>query len=505
VATTDSLANKPGFQSSETSGVEVVVHRVDGDPIYPQTGELKFRGTSVEDTEHSLVSLQTQKTLGEVSGTWSFTLKPTDKAHELFETANDDDWVDISITRHGRKWHVMRGLIDDIRRTETVGGTGATSVSYTVSGRDFGKVLESTPIHFNLYTDGEFAGGGAATEKIFQLKPFVTPAEAVKGFLDGFLKVIAGLGRQTWEMPASMSNVKAEDGGSNPSFGGSVVYSLNKNASLPTRGLSTQNLSMPQGVLWQLAQEYCDPIFNELYVDQLPADDLEKVSPDSLRGGLAVDDSAMVVVLRRKPFPLVDEDFLSDWFELPLFIIPRQQIVETNVGRSATERFNAFYCSPPFIQEQFKGLDVGDSQAPLWALKDINRHGLRRLEVTTMYQSTANPVDTPGMIKALRQFLRDWYSINPYLLNGTMSLGLGRPDIKIGTRIRIPGDKGENDQETYYVESVGHQWQFGRGTRTNLGITRGYVGTDNDHLDDLGKIASEPYFSNPLSIKAKTG
>jgi hypothetical protein len=70
--------------------------------------------------------------------------------------------------------------------------------------------------------------------------------------------------------------------------------------------------------------------------------------------------------------------------------------------------------------------------------------------------------------------------MNPYLLSGTIALGHGRPDIRVGTRIRIPGEGGDTLlDETYYVEGVNHSWSLGPGIRTTLQVTRGFIGDDN--------------------------
>ena len=68
-----------------------------------------------------------------------------------------------------------------------------------------------------------------------------------------------------------------------------------------------------------------------------------RLHENDLRDGLSVDDSVMSVITRDKPFPLVDLDFIdkselhtgrdSAWFDLALFEVPRQQIINTDVGR----------------------------------------------------------------------------------------------------------------------------------------------------------------------------
>ena len=105
------------------------------------------------------------------------------------------------------------------------------------------------------------------------------------------------------------------------------------------------------------------------------------------------------------------------------------------------------------------------------------------------------------MADTQRRIIRDWYCLNPYYLSGTLNLKIGRPDIKIGCRIRVPGAASEDEDESYYVEQVSHNWTFGSSVKTTLGVTRGWIGTDDHHLDRLKKVVA-PY-TMPETIRDK--
>ncbi len=80
-------------------------------------------------------------------------------------------------------------------------------------------------------------------------------------------------------------------------------------------GISS-NWLMPQGTLWSLAQEWSDPIFNELIPDLYAKDE---VRPDyNLSPGreLTVDQTKMYVIFRERPFPRPYEGTDSLWFHL---------------------------------------------------------------------------------------------------------------------------------------------------------------------------------------------
>jgi len=90
--------------------------------------------------------------------------------------------------------------------------------------------------------------------------------------------------------------------------------------------------------------------------------------------------------------------------------------------------------------------------------------------------------------------------MNPYLLSGSINLAHGRPEVRVGTRIRIPADNGDNAQdETYYVEGVTNNWQFGAGIRTSLQVTRGFIGTDNMLLAAINNVTGN--YSIPESVR----
>lgn len=466
---------KPGFQGSETSGAEVVLYPQGGDPVVVNTTFTEFLGRSNRDENPSLISANTVKQMGAPSGSWNAVLKAGKKGTltSFFDRVVDDDWVDISFYRHRRKWHVMRGLIDNVQRATAVSGSGATTETFIVSGRDFGKIFETTPVWFNPYSSN--ALGGEAAAKVFGVAEIVgNPLTAVKGFLIEFFKLLQGEGQATWLMPDTVPNALTD-------FISTVVLPEDLWEDIyGTVGIN-QNYLMPNGTLWQLAQEWCDPLFNELFVDTVPGFRIDDVSE-----GVPETETEMRIIFRNRPIPtlLGTPDYFSSDFRT--HIVPRQQILSGQISRSGDERFNAYFASPLLIQEALK-INGVDALLPLWDLEDIQRHGLRRFDVSTKYASA--DVDDLVLSEAMRTTVRDWYCMNPYLYNGTFNLRLGRPDIQIGSRIRIPGAASEDDDERYYVESVTNNWSFGPGMRTDLGVTRGWKGSDQSYRDALNTVS----------------
>lgn len=477
---------KTGFQGSETSWAEVILYSHSDDPLVllpDNKGEYPFSGKRADAKSPALISVSTQKALGVPSGTFSIDIKPSRAASALFNYICDDDWVDIVFYRHSQPWHVMRGLVDEIRRTRGVSGTGATTTSYTITGRDFAKIWEITPVWFSPYGDNDMVSE-AWTYQVFEAIPYLrgTPPKAVRAFLWNFMEAVKASAGINWLMPKGMPN----GGGA---FLEWVSLSENHYHNVPARKSFNPNFLDPNSTLWATAQQHSDPGFTEFYADLFPAGD-----PFDARLGegkpLSPNDTKMTVVVRDRPFPVIDpqiDAWAADWKRLPVFVVPRQQIVADNVGRAGLERFNAFFVASQLHQEAF-GQNSLNILTPLCDFDSIKRHGLRRYDV----QSAMSPdeLDFSKLCEQQRRIAKDWHCLNPYFLSGSLNLGVGRPDLKIGCRVRIPGENGERDQETYYLESVTHNWAFGMGTRTTLGVTRGWIGSDWSMMEALQKISS---------------
>jgi hypothetical protein len=236
------------------------------------------------------------------------------------------------------------------------------------------------------------------------------------------------------------------------------------------------------GTFWQLAQQWCDPEFNELYADLLDANG-QLPAPGQT---LDPEESKMGVVLRMRPFPTaaVTGDFTtSPWAQLTPAEIAIQDIRQQNVARSGQQRINLFQVSPKILQ-QLTGQSV-EVQVPLWDPASIAKHGVLRYEVQSNYQSKDASLTR---VEVQREILRDWYCLNAYFRSGTIVLGTGRPDIRIGQRLNVYS--APKTYRSYYVEGVSHRWQFGPGIETILTVTRGWDGDDRNLYGAVQRASS---------------
>jgi len=494
-------ASVPGFQGSETTRCEVTIYSHGSDPLLFNNveGQVPFDGRNAQSQNPSLVSISTSKTLTG-AGTFQISLKQNaEEGESILDTVIDDDWVDLVFKRHDRVWLVMRGLVDDVRRTRSVGGNGATSTAYTITGRDFQKIWEQTEAWFNVHNNENAVG--AASVRMFNILENVSgpPDVTVESFLLDFLRELDGFGRANWYLPKTMPGIGGK------SFAEAVDFRSEGFSGTPLRDGVSPNFMNPSGTLWSLAKEWSDPGFTELFCDVGTF-----FGQANLDDELTPEDATIAVFFRDKPFmvrkstaaeinltSLVNETGASDlaggkdsaWFQLPTFIVPRQQIVNDDLGRSGAERLNAFIMAPQMTDSliQTGSVELG---LPFWNTADMKRHGMRRYDISSRY--VARDADIITMSSVQRSLLVDWFCLNPYFLNGTISLGIARPDIRVGTRIRIPGDSGNTGlDETFYVEVVSHSWNFTSGGRTTLSVTRGYRDDDATILELLDDFASK--------------
>lgn len=486
-----SRERKPGFQRSETSSAELYVYEQPTDPVLsllnPDANKaISFDGRRIYDKNPSLVEVSTSKTMGAASGTWSALVKqanPPSRRGNLRDLIADDAWVDIHFSRHGRRYFIMRGMLNDIREVGTVAGDGATTTAYSISGQDFGKVWELTPLWFNKYIDDdnppENVAGAAAMRVFSSLGLGGSVSDVVLRYLLGFLEELGNTGRANWEFPRSMPGV-----GSDLAFVKNIGFDLSGFSNDPPRIAIAPNFLDPDGAnIWAMAQEWSDPTFVELFADLTDRPFIEGSDQ------LSTADSIPTICVRDRPFPTLELGKRSPWFDLPTVVVPREDVVDDDLGRTGSERYNAFFVAPQVLTE-FLGSAAIEVTAPLWDEKDMRVHGFRRFDVNSRYQldiAAAPFADSMLTITKLqREKCRDWYAINPYLYNGTISFARGVLEARIGRRLLIPGAQ----DFTAYIENVDHNWRFGQGIRTTLGVTRGWYGTDDEYLRALGVLAS---------------
>lgn len=516
-----SITVRSGFQGSETSSAELILYpRLEDDDSSALSllgARLETGGVSASGAEAgrlvldrssrgdiTISNLWTAHEVGASAARFGATLKAEDarKLGAVLDILSDDDWVDIVMSRHEDDYHVLRGRIDAVSLAREASG-GATRAVLQIAGSSFGSVLDLTPLYYDIWADG-LTSYGVFGRILFSLDdqlPLRADA-AVRKLLYGFLADFSQLGRSVWELPASMPErftalATADFPGTPPRrllrhLG--FYPDMDRRAFVddpPRLHLGTLAWGDPKGApLWETLKHWADLALCELYTDLVHPSGRYLTSNDRLRPG----ETAMAVIFRDKPFPTTTRQgetiSRGPWFDtgdhgrITTFDVSIHSIAGMRVGRNGQLRKNAFYVAPLLTQGLADYAKV--LQRPLWDTKDIEIHGLRRFEPETMYlqkfgaPSTQNIESTVfGVAKTYRARIRDFHCLDHLLLSGTMELAHGRPDIRVGQKLRVL-TRSASTTETYYIEGVEHRWDLVSGLRTSLAVSRGWIG------DELG-------------------
>lgn len=510
------LEFKPGFQGSETSGARVYMYRHLDDPILleaPEEDLFNSDGTINSESRQSvqiidrdssvikLVSVSVEKSMGAPSGL--FTLK-VESREDVLDLFLDDDWVDIEFFNHDEVEHVMRGSIDAITEDRKVNAEGATVRTYTITGRDFGKIWEEVPVFYaRMIGDDEM---GALIMRAVRDFESGTPSEMVDALLRRFLVQQNEFGRGIWNFPSGMPSIDYN----NNSFAGNCfrvfqdivvdpdtesLSSEVRNAFFPNRlAPSINRMNLDGQNLWGLAQAWSDPYFTELYADLAPTE-------EGRIKGSPVGTTRMQFVHRDKPFPTFEQPSgdVNDslWYSLPIHDISAQDVMTSSLMKSGMERINTIFSYAKTRQENVKASE--QIFIPTWNKFDTRQRGIRKLDAISDYFAENGVNLSQGEI--FRNKLRDWYCLNPYMLSGTINLGIGKPEVRIGQRLRWWREK--NEVINFYVEHVSHTWSLERGAKSTFGVTRGFKG-NNERYQNYLRTARQS-FQPAISINNASG
>lgn len=473
-----------GYQTSERSGATVQVYNRPGGVLQLASRVAGYDSRRIEDGDPQLLSVQCSNALNS-GGRFSFSLH-VPPGVDVFSLIEIDAWCDISFYRFKTSWHIMRGMVDEVRVRRDVTGSGVTTITANVTGRSFQKAWETTPCWFN-----ELSGNTFTDEIIFKAtgsgQIASTPPINIRSILFKFMDLVGTTGRANWQLPAAM-----------PGPGGSVTTCVQYDTSLfdktrLKRATIRGDLFFPDVKLWALAtQHYAESQFCELFTDILPVGGTPALAQHPKQeSGISASNSRMTLILRDKPFPLADPltkgtlGLSGTYFKLPSWTVPPQAVRSIDLGKSSYEAFNSFMSVNNFDPES--AASFGTLKAPLWSVNDMLRRGMRRLDTDSPYMAFAPTTDLE-LMQARRARSRDWYCLGAELGQGSVQFWRLHPEIHIGGRLRVAGATPDNNT-TGYVESVRHQWSPQGGAVTAVDWTRVWQGTDRDLVARLGVVS----------------
>lgn len=440
----------------------------------------------------ALVGFDYSKTLsGGQAAEVTINLKPRKEAFDTFgqqgrlwtELLEEGDWWQIEIHKNGEKSLLSFGKIDDVSFTVTVDGSGTPINVIAVTGRGFGYGPSDTPVFFNPY-DPEIDNARGINMMQILDRASGTPDQVVqtivRGFMGGLTKPII-LGGYI-EVPRGIARFPdtpwIELLNDLPAFLGGGVQSDLRGGILLTDLINPET----NGNVWELAQSWCNPMLNEVFIDTLPSSGLSFSLPQAK------------LVVREKPFVNLLDTKASPWFKLTSWDLDTRLLKSCSLSRGKN-RINYIMVTGD-LKPVFQGNALGVYK-PLANRSSIKRHGLKRLEESTSYVDGGSigvlgQAAQLSFLASYRQWLfliLSWNMLNHKYWQGTLSNGEMRPEIRVGEKIFLKNAhlagidgfpsvlKQPGFDPTFYVEAVSHRYMAGQSpvAETTVTVSRGFV------------------------------
>lgn len=490
-----------------------------------------------------IIGFNYTKSLGQAAGSWSLTIKkPRQSPVSLLRAGPEglwrdpeDVWVRIKVVVDGQIIDTVYGLVDSVGEDTRRSGSGQRSETYTINGRDIGKIFEVTPLFVNFFHDPSRpirSQGAIVATFVDQLVG--TPAHFVRVLVETWLGN-DGTAEVPWVLPSGLgggpffSPSLPVGGGPNGTKlaleGPGLVGIQNMDSRTHGEAIAPTLMQLDQGgaKLWDTLQEYANGVMNELFVDLAPAGGAGFNDPGSY------ETLVPTLTLRERPFPVRSDDgrstSASKWHRLTRHRLALGDVKHRAISKGGSaNRFNYWKMAlngigtegfnvDEMLQRGVDGVESGHpGNIPIFSPESISKHGVRVYTATTrfvpfFYRSRASEEDGESVreeeqlqatfFRLVARWLKkihDWYVVAPFELTGTLETTRIQPEIRIGQRLTEERPTGEID---YYVEQVSHKWTYPYDGSTTLTVTRGEV-----HGDDLLDHAYEQY-ENPRAATAE--
>lgn len=461
----------------------VTVYRHGAEPIQ-LVGEQTLRPR--QGGPAALVSCSHEKRLGDPSGTFAIGLR--EGSLDIRREIRAGDWVVIHWTRNGEKLPGMLGVIERVSRSRR-SVDGALAEEWQIQGRDFGRIFQITSIWFDDYTNYQNNAGGQILGARMGFVPGGAPNQVVNRIVEAWLgqgDPGRGIVGGSWRWPSGLEylgeyfaeGLRSVVGQGDPLPLGVTAqpvtaFGFADTGTINLRGESFDEASLfspNEGTfLWDLMTEWSNPMLNELFADQI------------VDGGSNPEQPVPALFHRERPFVNVDEGQDSPWFKVRTHRLPFDAFFTTDVSTNDAERLNLFMLYA--TQSGVSNFDQYVAYPPSYDRDDLARHGLRKWEKKTPFNSVQNGnASWVYEIATWHRLVTSWYGPNHEWLSGSSLVPALLPEIRIGDRL-VVGENSEEDPEQYYVEGVSVQWSYTKKGTTTMQLTRGFRGKDNELVE----------------------
>jgi hypothetical protein len=401
-----------------------------------------------------VISCALSKAAGEASGHFSLELLP--HTHDWLKIIRPDDWVNIYLDngRDGGEVLAMTGLVDTIQRSRQVQpGTGATSTTISVAGRDLGKVLlETDPVADPKLTrdlDGLSFMDGVQSNFTDRIN------ETAAGAVERVFATYFGPTETTAALAHSFAGqFQLPDGGRFYNQDGSGAFVLDLDSSIKSSdGKLKDELKVTISALpnlsqsmWSLIQHLANLDFNRLFVEMIVPAGGTKPKP--------------TLWLRPHPFSAADFD------ALPSIKFDINETFQDSLGLSSHEIKNWIRVDSSVSNSPVTTNVAAVTHLGYYNKDSIQKHGLKRLDRDTMFNAEGDII--PGLQQCTDQFL-EWYWNAEELYSGSIVSRL-RPDLRLTQRLDYADGA---DQYSFIIESYQHQWSYPNKASTTVHVSRG--------------------------------
>lgn len=442
-----------------------------------------------------IISMQYKRVLGEAYANFALVIKSS--LLDLRDTILANDWVDLIAIEDGREIHLDRGLVLDVTQIISSNG-GATAAQYLVTCASFGYIFETTRYWFDTVYQLQDANFAALqvhnlAGRFINQGVYNTVTKIAEGFLDRRVQA----GTALWRLPNNMPGVQTDGqlGFLDNLFKYGADYDDDTFVRRSHIGV-TGSLNYGSNLL-ELMMAWMDPMSCEMLVDLVnpnngsapPYIGMNNAVSATGRELLSPGQTAMALIVRERPFYTLatrPERLGEMYFDrTPLHVVEREQVQESRLSRSAAALVNHITYAPIQVVEQ--SAQAATYQIPLINRESIDTHGVRRIDIRTPYDVTEG---NSQAAQIYRHITRDFNSLNHLLYTGMIRLTRGRPEIRVGSRLRVASAGNLNsDYLTTYVEVVEHAWQYKQGFKSAFTVTHGFKGTDQQYKDAVRRAS----------------
>lgn len=417
------------------------------------------------------------------------------------------------------------------------------TLMYSVSGRNFGKIFETTDVWFDPYVAQEKIVDTLLINEGLPLSG--SPNQQAMGILNVFLggggEGLKNLPVDEWEsagndpamktsplkqwvIPEELSQLVGIEGSKTLSSEEIIFFdilSINM-GKLPGFNVRNSITLESNGSVWEMLQRSINPLVNEMYLEEV------RLQDGSVRPSFILQPRPIQTPFFEQQFgaansgiiDLLDEAHKS-LFDLSFenFVeISQGEIIYEDLGKDDHSRFNMWLLYPraktDYLHSIMSSLNTsGLIGNPLVNRESVMRHGLRRFDQLMEYvhptETAAKSVPEIKLLKAFLVQLYDMHFANHLYEAGTLEC-TGILEAELGKCLVVQSGFDEASK-IYYIEGYRHEFVYPNTWKTIFTLTHGqfrdqekpFIDASDGDFGRPDRLSEEYYKSGTVAKRAK--